>query len=251
MLKKIILASALSGLTYGLALGTFGTTTEALALAPSSAEIELTDIETPLVPTAVLRGDREFGGNGPDIISSVKLELSGDRRSIIAKVYFKATETKGDRSTTEARWDRTVFTAPSGKRIERIESPTYSQVVFTSRSAGFQILGPGEDFKKFITELEKLVNMVFDAERMLAGRPADTSEVRRARDLLNTLESAAGAINFEGNHVHIVHPEADGPVSLFAIVGDTGGDDISKDNNPKDDTRIQAIKFNKVKVRYY
>ena len=32
-------------------------------------------------------------------------------------------------------------------------------------------------------------------------------------------------------------------MAVFAIVGDTGGDDISDDDNPKDDTRIERIKF--------
>ncbi len=250
MLKKIILATAMCGLTFGVAFGTLGTTTEALALAPSTAEVELNDIETALVPTRLLRGDREFGGNGPNIISRVRLEITPNRRSIVAKVYFKATETKSDWSTTEANWTRTVFTAPGGKRIDRILSRTYSEVRFKSKSAGFQILGPGDDFKKFIRTLETIANTVLDAERTLSGRPADTREVREMRELLGKVERGIAGLNFQGNHVHTVHPTADGPVNLFAIVGDTGGDDISKDSNPKDDTRIQAIKFNKIRIRY-
>ncbi|MEX1366049.1 MAG: hypothetical protein AB1Z98_23175 [Nannocystaceae bacterium] len=247
MLKKLLIASALSTLSLGIALGS---PTPALAIAPSTAEVELTDIETALVPTRLVRGDREFGGNGPNIISRVRLEVSRDRRSILAKIYFKATETKSDWSTTEANWTRTVFRAPSGKTIDRILSPTSSEVRFTSRKAGFQILGPGDDFKRFVTELEKIVNAVLDAERTLSNRSSDTREVRDARRFLGQVESATAGLNFQGNHVHTVHPTTDGPVNVFAIVGDTGGDDISKDDNPKDDTRIQAIKFNKVRVRY-
>lgn len=247
MLKKIFIASVLSTLSVGLAMGS---PTPALALAPTSAQIELTDIETPLVPTRLVRGDREFGGNGPNVLSRVRLEVSRDRRSIVAKIYFKASETKSDWSTTEANWSRTVFRAPGGKRIDRILGRTSSEVRFTSRSAGFQILGPGDDFKSFVKELEKIVNAVLDAERALSDRSSDTREVRDARRVLSQVESATAGLNFQGNHVHTVHPRVDGPVNLFAIVGDTGGDDISKDSNPKDDTRIQAIKFNPIRVQY-
>ncbi len=250
MLKQITLATALSSLTLGLGLGTFTSAGEAHAFAPTTAEVELTDIETALVPKALLRGDREFGGNGPAIVSNVRLEVANGGRNIVAKIFFRAAETKSDWSTTEANWTRTVFTAPAGKTIDSIIGPTFSEVRFTSQAAGFQILGPGEDFKKFITELEKLVNMVLDAERTLSNRTTDTREVRDARDFLGKLERGVAGLNFQGNHVHLVHPTTDGPVNLFAIVGDTGGDDISKDDDPKDDTRIQAIKFNRIQVRY-
>ena len=39
-----------------------------------------------------------------------------------------------------------------------------------------------------------------------------------------------------------------GPVRIFAIVGDTGGPDISNDENGKDDTRINSIMFKKLRI---
>jgi hypothetical protein len=250
MLKKILLATAMCGLTLGLISTTFGTDSEAHAFAGPVQEIQLNDIMTPLVPTELLGGDREFGGNGPNIHSRVKLKISGDRRSIIAEVYFHAKETKSDWSETRGTWNRTVFTAPAGKKIDRIVGSTMSEVRFMSQAGGFQILGPGEDFVKFVQQLAQLVNQLLDAERTLANRTGDTPEVRDARNVIRMLETGAASLTFDGNHVHPVNPKVAGPVHLFAIVGDTGGDDISKDTNPKDDTRIQAIKFNKIRIQY-
>ena len=36
----------------------------------------------------------------------------------------------------------------------------------------------------------------------------------------------------------------------MAVVGDTGGPDISTDRNGKDDTRLESIAFDEIRVRY-
>ena len=250
MLKKLSFAAALCGLTLGLVTATPGDLSDAHAGKGSTAEIHLTDITTPLVPNKLIAGDREFGGNGPNIVCRVQLKLTGDRQRIVAVVDFQARETKSDWSETRGNWTVNVFTAPAGKKIDHIIGPTTSEVRFISKQAGFQILGPGEDFVKFIHEVVKFSNRVLDAERLLTNLPVDTPEVRAARELLKLAESASAGLHFEGNYVHTVHPKVDGPVNLFSIVGDTGGPDISTDNDPKDDTRIQAIHFSPIRVVY-
>ena len=82
--------------------------------------VKLSDIQKPLVPNELLGGDREFGGNGPRVDSSVTLAISGDQRSIVAKIRFHAKETKSDWSETRGSWDRVVYTAPGGKKIAKI-----------------------------------------------------------------------------------------------------------------------------------
>ncbi len=221
----------------------------AMVAASSPVEVELTDITTELVPNRLTQGDREFGGNGPDVTCRVTLQLSSDRRKIEAKIDFKARETKSDWSTVEESFVRTVFTAPAGKTIDRIVSPTTSTVSFRSKAAGFQLLGPGEDFKKFVEMVEQIANQLMDAERTLSNRSSDTREVEKARRIIGDVSRGVKDMQFEGNHVHMEHPSS-GPVSVMAIVGDTGGDDISKDRNGKDDTRIEAIMFNRVQVQY-
>ena len=50
------------------------------SLSPASAQetgiLHLTSITTPIVPTAVITGDREFGGNGPNMNIGVTLALA-------------------------------------------------------------------------------------------------------------------------------------------------------------------------------
>ena len=249
MFRKAITTLALAVLATGSVEAGARLTGHAVAEAGSTATVRPTDIETALVPTRKTRGDREFGGNGPDIICRTDLRVSRDRRSIEAVIYFKAAETKSDWSTVEETFTRTVFRAPRGKTIDRILDSTRSEVRFRSQKAGFQILGPGEDFKKFINTLNDLVNQVLDAERTLSDRRSDSREVRRAREILGRINSTVSGLQLQGNHLHIKHPDR-GPVALYAIVGDTGGGDISKDRNPKDDTRIQAIEFKPIRVRY-
>lgn len=249
MFKKLLTTTALATLAFGSVHATAVATGSGVAQAGATQTVTLSDIETALVPMRKTQGDREFGGNGPQIICRTSLRVSSDRRAIEAVTYFKARETKSDWSTVEETFTNVVYRAPSGKTIDRILDPASSEVRFLSRAGGFQFLGPGEDFKTFINTLNDLVNQVLDAERTLANRSSDTSEVRQARDILNRVNSVTNGLSFQGNHVHIQRPTT-GPVALFAIVGDTGGDDISDDRNGKDDTRIQAIEFKPIRVQF-
>ena len=54
----------------------------------------------------------------------------------------------------------------------------------------------------------------------------------------------------KGNTVVQVPPVAGTLVKFFHIVGDTGGPDISNDDNGNDDTRIVKIEFFPAKLRF-
>jgi hypothetical protein len=57
---------------------------------------------------------------------------------------------------------------------------------------------------------------------------------------------AAGAVTLfgNGNTVNVTYADNHlGPVYKFFIVADTGGDDVSDDDNPDDDARIVGIQF--------
>lgn len=247
MLKRIATMSALAVLALSVSSSATISVAQAATVAPRDITVTPSNIMSPLVPMRKTRGDREFGG-GPMVNCNVYLYVTPDRRQIRAKIHFKAQETKGDRSTVDEVFYRPVYNAPRGKTIDRILDAPSSAVSFRSKSGGFQFLGPGEDFRQFINTLVGLAKQVLAAERTLSDRRSDTREIRQARGLLDRLESASGEIPLEGNHVHVVHPKS-GPVSLMAIVGDTGGDDISDDRNGKDDTRIQSIVFKPLRVR--
>ncbi len=218
----------------------------------NSVEVRPTDITSELVPKNLVRGDREFGGNGPDITCRVRLMPNADRTKVEAEIYFKAVETGGDRSTVEETFRRTIFTAPAGKRIARVlgsGGDTESVVNFRSEPGGFQLLMPGEDFKKVVDIVEQIVKVVIQAEGTLSGRNAPTREEREALAFVEKVNRGVKDMQFQGNHVHNRVP-ADGPVAVMSIVGDTGGDDISNDRNGKDDTRIVSIAFKKIDVVY-
>lgn len=199
-------------------------------------QIKISNISEQLAPSRLLRGDREFDGHGPAVNSSVKLRIGDGGQALYADIYIHAKETKKDWSETEGRWTRKVWQAPRGSRISRIVSDSSSQTKFISKAAGFEILGPGADFKKF-------AGSILDAVSIITGKSAEA--------ILSLARAGVAAVPDGGDHIHIVTPLGDDRtelVKLFAIVGDTGGADISDDTNPKNDTRIVAIEFNPVLV---
>jgi hypothetical protein len=216
-------------------------------LFPSGQLVQPDDITDALVPTRVLRGDREFDGNGPDITARLKLVVSPDGRQVIAKISFLAFETianwsqsnRSNQSLTEATWERVVYTAPRGRRIVALASPSTSEVRFISPRAGGQFLFPGEDLKDVASIIKGVSGLI------TAAMQADLKAGKIAKGIDSALSiflTGLTMVKFDGNKVSIVVP-TDGSVLFFAIVGDTGGDDISDDLNPKDDTRIVAIRL--------
>ena len=209
-------------------------------------EIQLDDIRSPLVPMTLLQGDREFGGNGPEIYVSTNLEISDDRRQIIANVFFRATETKADWSKTGERFFVPVYQAPDGSTIRNIEGETRSVAEFVSKPAGLQLGAPTEDV---FGAMEWIGTLFLEATNMNDatipdGLPCKT--VGQCRDLM-----LRGLLFMNtGNHVHVVPSDTGGPVESFWVVGDTGGDDISDDRNGKDDTRIVGITFRPIVIQY-
>ncbi|MCC5626048.1 hypothetical protein [Nostoc sp. CHAB 5715] len=199
-------------------------------------EIKISNISEQLAPSKLLRGDREFDGHGPAVKSNVRLRIGDRGQSLYADIYIHAKETKSDWSETEGKWTRKVWQAPKGKRITKIVSDNFSETSFISKKAGSQFLGPGADFKKF-------AGAILDALTIITGMSGV--------EILGLARAGIAAVPDGGNHIHIVTASGDDRtelVKLFAIVGDTGGPDISDDNNPKDDTRIVAIEFNPVRV---
>lgn len=197
--------------------------------------IKLNDITTPFAPSRLLAGDREFDGHGPEISSSVTLRIDGDQKTIMTDVYFHARENQWDWSETEGNWSFPVWQACAEQTITAIRSDTYSEVNFTSDAAGPELGIPGGDMREIINTLSSILNY----SGILTGPQAAMVEAFRG----------GVATVFMNNKVYLVPPAGGlGPVEIFAIVGDTGDDDISDDNNPKEDTRIDGITFKPVLV---
>lgn len=236
--------------------------------APTTQDVQPSNIAEQLVPKTLLGGDREFDGNGPNITTTVNVRISDDGRKLLATVYFKAKETKADWSETKGEWERTVYTAPQGRKIKRIlgavqdneliESPTCigaragkciaSSTTFKSKRAGFQFLMPGEDWSVLIDAVADLVDKIIKAEQQMNDRDQPTREEQQALDIVGDIKDYTAGIHWQQNYVHTVGSDTGGPVRLMAIVGDTGGPDISTDNDGRDDTRIEAVMFKKVRI---
>lgn len=201
--------------------------------------IKLEDIVEPLCPSRLIRGDREFDGHGPKIKCGVVLRISPDKTTLLADINFFAEETTADWSYTKGNWTRTVFKAPAGKRISEIVSDKSSYTQFISPPGGFQFLVPGADVAKVLYTFLDYTDIKSGVLKAFGYGPEEKSA-------LSAL--VKGTID-NGNTVVQV-PSVDGSlVKFFHIVGDTGGPDISDDNNCNDDTRIARIEFFPVQVK--
>lgn len=206
----------------------------------TNTTIRLTDIDEWLCPKDLLRGDREFDGHGPRIKCEVKLSIGDGGKALYADIYLWAQETVHDWSTTERRWRKKVYDAPYGKTITAINSDRASRTQFISPPGGFQFLVPGNDVAATVNGfLDGVGGTITNA--VLASFGIPPGDFRRVASLIT------GYIN-NGNTVVRV-PALEGTlVRFFNIVGDTGGADISDDDNCNDDTRIVKLEFNPVVV---
>lgn len=143
-----------------------------------------------LCPTNLIRGDREFGGNGPKVTGSVS--LIKNRNVYQAQIKFSAKETKHDWSHVTGEWTRDVLFLPVNWKVNKIISPhqnTYfDYTVSTMPSRGHMFTDGGY-------------------------RPGTLSISRT------------------------------GIVKRLQFIGDTGGNDISDNNECSDDTRIIFIEI--------
>ncbi|MBF9036060.1 hypothetical protein HKCCE2091_17575 [Rhodobacterales bacterium HKCCE2091] len=106
---------------------------------PEVTYLTLDPITTPIVPQAMLRGDREFGGNGPDLTVRVRLFPGRGGRAIFAEVTFRAAETGGDFSTTEItethlvwQWDPSM----GARFVQSIDAPVFEHTVRSEPTCG-------------------------------------------------------------------------------------------------------------------
>jgi Protein of unknown function (DUF3421)/Ricin-type beta-trefoil lectin domain-like len=206
----------------------------------TSTSIILNNIDEWLCPSAVLRGDREFDGHGPRVKCEVTLKIGDAGRALYADIYFWAQETTSDWSTTERRWSKKVYDAPYGKTITAINSDKSSRTQFVSPAAGFELLAPGADVATAVNGfLDGVGGTITSAVLASFGiPPGDFQAVARL---------ITGYINNGDTVVKL--PALEGTlVRFFHIVGDTGGADISDDDNCNADTRIMKLEFNPVKV---
>jgi hypothetical protein len=94
----------------------------------------------------------------------------------------------------------------------------------------------------------ELVEKVIVAEQQMNDRDAPTPEERQALEIMEWVKQGKAFIPTAQNKVYLKSPDDDGPVRVFAIVGDTGGPDISTDSNGRDDTRVNSVMFKPLRI---
>ena len=214
-------------------------------------KIRLENITEWLCPQSLLRGDREFDGHGPRVKCEVKIRLAANGKEIWADLNLSAKETVHDWSTTEGQWSVKVYDAPYGKTISKILSETASRTEFLSQPAGFQFLVPGADVQSGMNKFFEGHAIPFEVLKAHGVVPSEVIDAHGAPlkltgEIINNL---VGSYT-KGNTVYKI-PATEGTlVQFFHIVGDTGGDDISNDDNCNDDTRIEKIEFFPVSVEF-
>ena len=80
----------------------------------------------------LVKGDREFNGNGPDVYANVRLINGGNR--LIARVYMHAKEILGDSTTAKGFKEYALYTTEPGKIIQSIITDSYCEKSYTDET---------------------------------------------------------------------------------------------------------------------
>jgi hypothetical protein len=87
-------------------------------------------------------GDKEFGGHGPHVYGSVKLEMRNDKE-VWMKTYIKFEETRDDWTNGLTNKEVKLFSIPDGYKLLKIESATEYPVDYTDRNNDIDIIQMG------------------------------------------------------------------------------------------------------------
>lgn len=216
--------------------------------------VPLHNITAPLLPRNLVEGDREFGGHGPAILA--RLRVYNTDSEVRAVISFEAWEypfggphdTPRRKSHTLQSWDKPLFTAPAGHRIRAITSCRTSEVLFASPPGGTQF---GVDHREFVDIADVLSNIseVVDSVVQLGGSEYAKAISRESDATFRLFAEGFKVLKFgKGEKLRPVRPRYAGPVSFFAIVGDTAGIDIARHENPHGNTRIAGIDMSAIDV---
>lgn len=82
------------------------------------------------------KGDREFGGHGPEVTCKVTLRITADKLGVEAVIEMTAKETGGGDTEAKGSWVRRIYTAPGGTKVTRINGSVVSTARFVSGGAG-------------------------------------------------------------------------------------------------------------------
>ena len=213
-------------------------------------------------------GDRDFG-RGPEIEFDIRLRVGESGKNILADVFLYMREVgendpgkrtildttrRGQPEDQNHFFDLEVLPSTGRKILEVDGIPVddlsaeslRSHVVFRGVNAGAQFGAPiSLDEAKFAAR--SIIEVVAGITE--AATPELAKEAASAAEYLKSTSGDLMTLTINGNHV-LTKSKVPGPVSMISVVGDTGGDDISDDVNPKDDARVIGIWFDPIRVAY-
>jgi len=96
----------------------------------STQEVRIEAQKLPRFCPPPTRGDREFGGYGPEVWADVELVVTPDDREIWVRGHMKAEETHYDWTAAEGTFQLRLYTAPEGWSIDTITSATESSTYY-------------------------------------------------------------------------------------------------------------------------
>ncbi|KIC95464.1 RICIN domain-containing protein [Flavihumibacter solisilvae] len=88
-----------------------------------------------------VKGDRDFKGNGPNVTATVRIRISNDQKHILGEFNCSFAETVGDWTTAVGNWTFSLYEAPPGKKIMKINSATFSQAAYVDNDHSIDNIG--------------------------------------------------------------------------------------------------------------
>jgi len=146
-------------------------------------------------------GDRDFNGRGPRVIATSQLDISSDRRRIVAAISATAEEMGGTTRAAGDWSDETIWEAPAGWQIDAVNVHYSWWNGAEWLSADDNALGRQSRFHYIDSDHEQDFLIEGDGE---AGRNEDNSIYFDARAVAARIDSVS-------------------PVAAMRIVGDTNG----------------------------
>ncbi len=108
-------------------------------------------------PSERVRGDAEFGGNGPEVWAEAEIFIK-NKRELKLRKFFRAKETRGDGSEGKKEEVTTLRFAPPGKVFHRIVSETFSKCHYMDNDHALDVLSATQCIEENCSFAGNLVN---------------------------------------------------------------------------------------------
>lgn len=135
---------------------------ECTVIPPNVSTTKFTPTDIDEIRLYRTRGDQEFAGNGPKVTLKVTLAIRNSFKELWVVVDIKMKETQPDSTTGERVYEKKIWTAPTGKKIN---SATCAQSSMVSQTHQYTDIGLGMDTYSYPeSKLIKYVRLLGDTD---------------------------------------------------------------------------------------